>query len=113
VNRQNLIFVSLVIILAVALVTAGYATGRGPLGLINYGISRLTSGSQMIPTQTLLTENKAPVAPEISGGRWINSDPPYASEPARSRGADRVLDVRLLQLPQYVTDREVLGHALS
>jgi len=75
VNRQHLIFVSLVIILAVALVTAGYATGRGPLGLINYGISRLMSEGQMIPSQTLLTEDKAPLAPEISGGQWINSEP--------------------------------------
>ena len=74
-NRQHLIFVSLVIILAVALVTAGYATGRGPLGLINYGISRLMSEGQMIPSQTLLTEDKAPLAPEISGGQWINSEP--------------------------------------
>jgi thiol-disulfide isomerase/thioredoxin len=29
----------------------------------------------MIPSQTLVTETKAPVAPEISGGQWINSEP--------------------------------------
>jgi len=74
-NRQNIIFVSLVVVLAVALVTAGYATGRGPLGVISAGISRLTSGPQMIPSQTLVTDIKAPAAPEISGGQWINSEP--------------------------------------
>ena len=29
----------------------------------------------MIPEQTLVTESKAPLAPEISGGQWINSAP--------------------------------------
>ena len=75
-NRQNIIFVSLVAILAVALVAAGYATGRGPLGVISIGILRLTSGAEtIIPSQTLVAENKAPLAPEISGGPWINSEP--------------------------------------
>jgi thiol-disulfide isomerase/thioredoxin len=75
-NRQNIIFVSLLVFLAVALVAAGYATGRGPLGVISIGILRLTSGGQtIIPSQTLVTENKAPLAPEISGGQWINSEP--------------------------------------
>ena len=74
-NRQNIIFVSLLVILAASVVAAGYATGRGPLGLISMGISRLTSGDQMIPSRTLVTESKAPAAPEISGGQWINSEP--------------------------------------
>ena len=74
-NRQNIIFASLLVILAVTLAAAGYATGRGPLGVISNGISRLTSGGSIIPPQTLVTENKAPVAPEISSGEWINSEP--------------------------------------
>jgi len=75
-NRQQLIFVSLLLILAVVLVAAGYATGRGPLGVISVGISRLTSrGQTMIPPQTLVEENKAPAAPELAGGEWINSEP--------------------------------------
>ena len=75
-NRQQLIFVSLLLILAVVLVAAGYATGRGPLGVISVGISRLTSrGQTMIPSQTLVEENKAPAAPELAGGEWINSEP--------------------------------------
>jgi|SRR5262249_55773503 len=74
-NKQKIIFVSLLGVLAFVLVAAGYATGRGPLGVISAAISRLTSGEQMIPEQTLVTESKAPLAPEISGGQWINSAP--------------------------------------
>lgn len=74
-NRKTIIFLSLLMILAVALVAAGYATGRGPLGVISIGITHLTSGGQMIPSQTLLEENKAPAAPELAGGEWINSEP--------------------------------------
>lgn len=74
-NRQNIIFASLLVILAAALVAAGYATGRGPFGVIGFGISRLTSGSEIVPAQTLVTENKAPAAAEISGDYWINSEP--------------------------------------
>lgn len=75
-NRQNIIFVSLLVILGVALVTAGYATGRGPFGFISAGILRLSGGGQsIIPEQSLVTENKAPLAPEISEGQWINSEP--------------------------------------
>ncbi len=74
-NRQNIIFVTLLIILTVGLVAAGYTTGRGPLGVITAGISRLTAGEQVIPPQTLVKEINAPVAPEISGGQWINSEP--------------------------------------
>jgi thiol-disulfide isomerase/thioredoxin len=74
-NRQLPIFVSLLLILTIALVAAGYATGRGPLGVIGFGVSRLTSGGQMIPSQTLIEENKAPAAPDFSGGEWINSEP--------------------------------------
>ena len=29
----------------------------------------------MIPSQILVEENKAPAAPELSGGEWINSEP--------------------------------------
>src|SRR5262245_36869781 len=74
-NRQSIIFVSLLAGLVVILVAAGYATGRGPLGVISAGISRLTSGPSIIPSRTLVTENKAPAAPEISSGQWINSEP--------------------------------------
>jgi len=74
-NRQNIIFVLLLAVVLVVLVATGYATGRGPLGVISAAITHLTSGEQMIPAQTLVTENNAPFAPEISGDQWINSEP--------------------------------------
>ena len=74
-NRQQTIFVALLLIFAFTLVAAGYATGRGPLGVISVGISRLTSGGQMIPSRTLIEEKKAPIAPELAGGEWINAEP--------------------------------------
>src|ERR671921_780964 len=75
-NRQKIIFVSLLVILAVGIVTAGYATSRGPLGVISTSISRLTyDGQTMIPSRTLVTKSKAPTATELSSGQWINSEP--------------------------------------
>jgi thiol-disulfide isomerase/thioredoxin len=62
-------------IISIVIVTAGYVTGAGPLGLLSNGISRLTSGEQMIPSRTLTEETKAPPAPELSSGVWINSEP--------------------------------------
>jgi thiol-disulfide isomerase/thioredoxin len=74
-HRQTLIFVSLLLTMAVAIVAIGYATGRGPLTVVSEGISRLTSGRQMIPSRSITDETTAPVAPEISNGLWINSEP--------------------------------------
>jgi thiol-disulfide isomerase/thioredoxin len=74
-HRQKILFVSLLLILAIAIVAFGYATGQGPLAVVSMGISRLTSGGQMIPSRALTEETKAPAAPEISSGQWINSEP--------------------------------------
>ncbi len=74
-HRQSIIFVSLLLVIAFAIVAFGYATGTGPLGVLSRGISRLTSGEQMIPSRSLTEETKAPTAPEISSGHWINSEP--------------------------------------
>lgn len=74
-HRQNIIFVSLLLIMAVAIVTFGYATGQGPFAVVSSGISRLTSGGQMIRSRSMTEETKAPLAPEISSGLWINSEP--------------------------------------
>ena len=74
-HRQSIIFVSLILILAVAILAFGYATGRGPLAVVSEGISRLTSGGQMIPSRSMTEETKAPTAPEFSSGQWINSEP--------------------------------------
>ena len=74
-HRQSIIFVLLLLIMAVAIVTVGYATGRGPLAVVSGYVSRLTSGGQMMPSQSMTEEKKAPAAPEISNGIWINSEP--------------------------------------
>ena len=74
-NRQNTIFASLLVIVSVTIVVIGYVNGTGPLSVLSQGISRLTSGSQMIPSGRVTEETKAPTAPELSSGNWINSDP--------------------------------------
>ena len=74
-HRQSIIFVTLLLIMTVAVVVVGYAMDRGPLTVVSEGISRLTSGGQMIPTRRVTEETKAPTAPEISNGIWINSEP--------------------------------------
>ena len=74
-HRQSIIFVSLLLIMAVAIVAVGYATGRGPLAVMSDGISRLTSRGQIIPSRSMTEETKAPAAPEIANGMWINSEP--------------------------------------
>ena len=74
-HRQKIFFVSLLLILAIVIVAFGYATGQGPLAVVSMGISRLTSGGQMIPSRALTEETKAPAAPEIASGQWINSEP--------------------------------------
>ena len=74
-HRQSIIFGSLLIIVLLVIVTISVVTGAGPLGVLSMGISRLTSGEQMIPSRTLTDETKAPAAPELSNGIWINSEP--------------------------------------
>jgi len=74
-HRQSVIFAALLVIVILVIVAIGYATGSGPLGVLSNGISRLTSGEQMIPPRTLTPETNAPTAPEISNGIWINSEP--------------------------------------
>src|SRR5690349_24607443 len=74
-NRQTIIFASLLVIVAAAIVVAGYVNGTGPLAVLSNGISRLTSGGQMIPSGRITEETKAPTAPELSNGVWINSEP--------------------------------------
>jgi thiol-disulfide isomerase/thioredoxin len=74
-HRQNIIFGALLLTVLVAVVATGYATGQGPLGVLNMAISQLTSGAHVIPSRSLTEETKAPTAPEISNGQWINSEP--------------------------------------
>jgi thiol-disulfide isomerase/thioredoxin len=74
-NRQNIIFVSLLAVIAIAILVTGYVNGIGPLSVLSQGISRVTSGGQMIPSGKITEETKAPTAPELSTGLWINSEP--------------------------------------
>jgi len=71
-HRQTIIFGSLLAIVLIAIVVTGYATDRGPLGVLSTGISRLTSRGQTISSGSMTEEKKAP---EISSGLWINSEP--------------------------------------
>jgi thiol-disulfide isomerase/thioredoxin len=68
-------FASLLIVVIVVIGTISYATGAGPLAVLSNGISRLTAGEQIIPSRALTEETKAPAAPELSTGIWINSEP--------------------------------------
>ena len=74
-NRQNVIFASLLVVVTITIVVIGYVNGTGPLSVLSQGISRLTSGGQMIPSGRITEEIKAPTAPELSSGLWINSEP--------------------------------------
>ncbi len=73
-HRQNLIFGTLLVIVLIAVIATGYATGQGPLGVLSRGVSRL-SGGQMRSSETITEETKAATAPELSSGLWINSEP--------------------------------------
>lgn len=75
-HRQQIITAVLLVLLGVVIVGTGYGKGWGPLGALNVGVSRLTGGGEgMVAGDKLVEEVKAPPAPEISGGTWINSDP--------------------------------------
>ena len=74
-HRVNKFFFTLLFLAAVVLAAVDYSTGRGPIAVLSDGIRRLTHGSQMIPSRNVTEETKAPVAPEISSGMWINSEP--------------------------------------
>jgi thiol-disulfide isomerase/thioredoxin len=74
-HRQSIIFASLLVVILIVIVTTGFVTGSGPLGVLSMAISRLTSGEQLMPSRTLAENTNAPTAPEISNGMWINSEP--------------------------------------
>jgi len=75
-HRQSIIAAVLLTVLGVGIVATGYAKGWGPLGALSLGVSRITGGgSDSLTVNTLVSESKLPVAPEISDGAWINSEP--------------------------------------
>ena len=70
-HRQSIITAVLLVVVGVAIVATGYAKGWGPLGALNIGVSRLTGGGD----EQMVDAVKAPIAPEIGNGTWINSTP--------------------------------------
>lgn len=75
-HRQDVLVIGLLVLVSTAVLTVGYATGRGPLGLLSYGVSRLSNGSsRSVSSDDLVPESKSPAAPEFAPGTWINSEP--------------------------------------
>ena len=74
-HRQNVFAVGLLLVVFVLVVSVGYVKGYGPLGVINAGIRRLTSGGSSIPEDRLLEETNSATAPEFAAGTWVNSEP--------------------------------------
>jgi len=75
-HRQNILATILIVLVSAVVVTAGYAKGLGPLGIIEAGVRNLTTGGNtIISSDTILPDSKSPVAPELASGTWINSEP--------------------------------------
>ena len=74
-HRQNVFALGLLLFVFVLVVSVGYAKGYGPLGLLDAGIRRLTSGGSSIPEDRLLDEKNSAKAPEFAAGTWVNSEP--------------------------------------
>jgi thiol-disulfide isomerase/thioredoxin len=74
-HRQNVIVLGLLVFVATAVLTVGYTTGRGPVGVISAGIARLTNhgGGRLVSSDAL--DPKSPTAPEFAPGQWVNSEP--------------------------------------
>lgn len=75
-HRQNILAIGLLGLVMLGVLTAGYASGRGPLGLVSYAVTSITrahGSSVLIDAQ--VAESKGSVAPELANGEWINSEP--------------------------------------
>ena len=75
-HRQNILAIGLLLLVSLAVLTAGYASGRGPLGVLSYGVTRLSRGnSESASPAVPVSEDNASAAPEFASGAWINSEP--------------------------------------
>jgi thiol-disulfide isomerase/thioredoxin len=75
-HRQNILAIGLLVLVMLVVLTAGYASGRGPLGVVSYAVSRLShANSGSASPAILVSEDKSPSAPEFAAGDWINSEP--------------------------------------
>jgi len=73
-HRQNILAIGLLGVVMLVVLTAGYASGRGPLGVLSYAVTRVRQANNSSSAITVAQE-KAPVAPEFAIGDWINSEP--------------------------------------
>jgi thiol-disulfide isomerase/thioredoxin len=73
-HRQNVLVIGLLFVVSMAVLTAGYKTGRGPFGVIGYGMTRLAGRDPLISSDNIVAESKSPAAPEFASGAWINSE---------------------------------------
>ena len=75
-HRQNILAIGLLVLVSLAVLTAGYASGRGPLGVFGYAVTRFShANSGSASPDALVSESKSPMAPEFAPGAWINSEP--------------------------------------
>ena len=75
-HRQNILAIGLLVLVSLAILTVGYATGRGPLGLLSYSVNRLSSGNGGHGSSgAVIPASKSSLAPEFAPGTWINSEP--------------------------------------
>lgn len=75
-HRQNILAIGLLVLVMLVVLTAGYASGRGPLGVVSYAVSRLSHANSGSASPAILgSEDKSPSAPEFAAGDWINSEP--------------------------------------
>ena len=72
-HRQNIFAVGLLVLVSLAVLTAGYASGRGPLGIFDYAVAQLSHANG--DPAVVVSEDSASAAPEFAVGDWINSEP--------------------------------------
>lgn len=74
-HRQNVLAIVLISVILVAVVSAGYAKGIGPLGVVSLGMQSLMRGTQQGLTTSIAAADQTSAAPELASGSWINSQP--------------------------------------
>jgi thiol-disulfide isomerase/thioredoxin len=73
-HRQNVFVIGLLVAVSLTVLTAGYVSGRGPLGVISYAVAGIRDAGSSSPS-VLAPESSSPTAPELAPGAWINSEP--------------------------------------
>ena len=75
-HRQNILALGLLLLVSLAVLTAGYASGRGPLGALSYAVTRMSHANGVNTTPAaVVSGDSAAAAPEFASGEWINSEP--------------------------------------